>query len=429
MRQSLLNNTRSPVFLVALLTASVAGRAPCAERAPWWNNKWERRVSLDVEKGVAGPLKSFPLAAPAGFLDLPRDTNWKAVRLIGPSGVEVPVQIDDLDGDGKIAGQDELVFLGDLDQDRTRFYLYFSADKGAAAGKGAVDGGIKASFDSAGRPDLCNSAIRISEGKFAFRLAESNRWVEILTGDGSLAFDAYNYGGSTVKGWRARIVANGPVRVVARRTSEAVVPTARAAGRAAAPAQVVHEWRMYRARNELFVSSRIRNLVKGRDVLKVARGWSWLDVRPGGQYTAEDYWSAVVKPWKTWTKSMAGGPTKKRAADGLTQGIRLAEEWIDVHTDGPSQKPRVNVGLVFHPRSAKSRLWAGERDRRCRLVVVLGMNWPKIPPKGSLWVGFWIVPHQGAPREVRNFWEATRKVDVVPGAIETRPSDAAAANR
>jgi len=199
------------------------------------------------------------------------------------------------------------------------------------------------------------------------------------------------------------------------------VSTGRGRAGPRAAARVIHEWRVYRARKECFVLSRIENATRGKDVLLVARGRARFDLTPGGRYTPEDYWTAVAKPWKTWTQGMTGGRKTRRASDGMVQGLRLAEEWFDAYTDGPVNKPRVNVGLVFQPAGHKVRLRAGEQGKRFQVTVDLDANWPRVAPKGRLAVGFWIVPHEGGPDEVRDFWRATRNIDVVPGTIQTRP--------
>jgi len=374
-------------------------------------------VALDIEKGVPGRLTRFPLSVSLGFLDLPQETNWDSVRLLGPDGRDWPVQVDRLSGD-HVAPQDELAFLADFEGEHTRAHLYFSVGKEASSTTPAAEGGVTACFDKDGAPQFDNGLVRLQGGEFSRRGAGQDEWVTFLRGDGALRFDAYDFSGSKVLGWRTEVASNGPVRAVLRRVSSAVAATREDVRHPLVPAEVVQEWRVWRGRGECFVASQIRNVASGRDVLMVARGRSGLDATPGGRYTGNDYWTAVLKPWKTWTRSMSGGRKTQRAADGLVRDARLAEDWFDAHTDGPAQKPRVNVGLVFHTFSAKHRLWAGEQDGRFHVVVLLDMNWPRVPAGGKLWVGYWIVPHAGPPEEVRQFWRATREIDVIPGAIE-----------
>jgi hypothetical protein len=388
----------------------------------WWNTNWESRVALDIEKAVEKQCPAFAAIVPVGFLGLPEGTNWNSVRVIGPAGKELPAQTDDLDGDGKITGSDELVFLMDIKEKASRAYLYFSADKKVARSKTFSGTDVRASFNAEGDPQFDNGAIRMSQRRYSYHLSNEDRWVSFLDGDGALSFDAYNFSGSKVAGWKTEVAARGPVRTVIRRISTAITPTrkARETQHPIVPARVVHEWHIYRNKKECFVSSKIENRGTGKEVLVVARGRNGLYVTPGGKYTPEDFWTAMAKPWKTWTKSMTGGRKIRRASSGMVQGLRLSEGWFDAYTDGPSDKPRVNVGLVIHPLSVRHSLWAGERDRRFWLVVWVDKNWPKIPPRGSLWVGFWVCPHEGRPEEIRDFWQARRKIDVIPGAIETR---------
>ena len=397
---------------MAILSISAATSAIGEATQSWWNPQWEHRVALDIEKAVPQALSKHPLAVTAGFLDLPATTNWGSVRVIDETGSEVPAQADDLDGDGKIAGADELAFAADLRSPCTRYYVYFSRD--SQVGRRTFDGAGDTiiSFDDDGKLSFGNGRVRLRDGQFEYRLAEGSRWLTLLSGDGSFSFDAYNFGGSEVAGWQGQIVSRGPVRMIVRRVSTGVAATERGRERGAVitPAQVTHEWHVYRGRKECFVSSTIENVTQGKDVLLVARGWTWLAVTPGGQYTGEDFWSAVVK----------GKRETHQAGAGLRTGLRLSEHWIDAYSDGPTNKPRANVGLVFHPLSTKYRLWAGERDGRFRLVVMLGINWPRVPPRDKLWVGFWVCPYEGGPDEVRQFCKMQESIDIIPGAIESR---------
>ena len=397
-----------------------------AEGHPWWDEKWESRAAIDIEKSIPGKLPGYPVIVPVGFLGLPEGTNWRSVRVVTPAGKELPFQVDDLDGDGKVARQDELVFLIDLDAATTRVYVYFS--RGSPTGRSAAFPvrEMPVSFDDEGNLRFDNGKLRLSETAaakrvFACRLAASGKWVEILKGDGAMAFCAYNYSGSTVAGWRTNIVARGPVRTIARRVSSRVLPTklAEETGNPVVPAQVVHEWHLYPDRRECFVSSQIQNLTTDNKTLAVARGTTTFEVTPGGKYTPEDFWTCVAASWKTWTASMAGGRKTQPAAAGQVNGIRPAEGWVDAYTDGPPGKPRANVGLAFHPRSEKCRLTVGERYKRFQLIVRLDRNWPKVAPRGRLWVGYWLCPHEGDSSEVRDFWLSRKSVDAIPGAIET----------
>jgi len=400
---------RCPV-MVMVVCACLWHEAGAAARVKWWDPAWERRAALDIQKGIALRLSGFPLIVPVGFLGLPKGINWDSIRVVGPAGKELPAQVDDLDGSPGITGQDELVFLIDLESEETRAYLYFSSSKRIARPRAYAGQEIQVSFTRDGEPQFDNGRIRLRDGKFAYRLSSAGPWVDVLSGDGSFVFDAYNFGGSQVPGWKTQIVARGPVRTVARRASTALVPTDKAQGRPIVPARVVHEWHVYRGRKECFVSSQIQNAGSAKDVLLVARGWAWLDVTPGGRYTPEDYWTAAIQ----------GVRRVRPASAGLDKYMRLSEGWFDAYTDGPTDKPRVNLGLVFHPLSARYRVWAGERTKRFRVVVMNGGNWPQVPPRGRLWFGFWLCPHEGGPDQVRDLWRARRSVDAIPGAIEDR---------
>ena len=403
-----------PVSCVAVLSISAATNAIGEAARPWWNPRWEHRVALDIEKEMPQALSRHPLTITAGFLDLPAGTNWRSIRVIDQTGGEVPAQVDDLNGDGKIAGADELAFVADLRSACTRYYVYVSED--ARVGRGTFDNvnDVTVSFDDGAKLSFDNGRIRLRDGQFEYRLAGQERWLTLLCGDGSFTFDAYNFGGSKITGWQGRIISRGPVRTIVRRVSTGLVATERGRERGAviAPAQVTHEWHVYRRRKECFVSSTIENVTQGKDVLLVARGWTWLAVTPGGQYTSEDFWTAAVQ----------GKRETHQARAGLRTKLRLSENWIDAYSDGPTNKPRANVGLVFHPLSSKYRLWAGERDARFRFVVMLGMNWPRVPPNDKLWVGFWICPHEGGPDDLRQFCRVQERVDIIPGAIESRGS-------
>jgi len=397
--------------VLAFAIFAATGAAGEAARS-WWNTRWEHRVALDIEKAVPQALPGHPLAITAGFLDLPAGTNWDSIRVVDEGGREVPAQVDDLNDDGQIAGIDELAYVANLRSRCTRYYVYFSADSRARRRTADDAGDMTVSFDDRGKLSFDNGRIRLRDGRLEYRLAGDERWLTLLSGDGSFTFDAYNFGGSKVTAWQGQIVSRGSVRTIVRRVSTGVIPTERGRERGAVivPAQVTHEWHVYRGRKECFVSSTIENVTPGQDVLLVARGWTWLAVSPGGRYTAEDFWSGVVQ----------GKRETHRAAAGLRTKLRLSEGWLDTYSDGPTNKPRANVGLVFHPLSTKYRLWAGERDGRFRLVVLLDMNWPRVPPKDKLWVGFWVVPHEGGSSEARQFYRLQNGIDIIPGAIESR---------
>jgi len=390
-----------------------------ASVAPWWNDAWESRLALDVHKACEGKLSRFPLTVPLGFLDLPNDTAWDTLRLVDAAGKPVPMQVDRLGAGGTASIRDELAFLADLEAAETRFYLYYSA-KGKAVPHQQEDSGLSASFSADGIPSFSNGLIQLHDGRFSSRDPDTQAYTEFLRGDGTLSFDAYDYSGSKVSGWGTQVVSNGPVRAILRRVSTGVSPTRERTRHPAVPAEVSHEWHVYRGRSECLVASEIRNVSPGKDVLTVARGWSWLEVRLPEATAPQNFWTAPVRGWKSWTDSMAGGRRTESAATGLTRDLKLAEDWLDAYAEGPMREPGANVGFVFHPLSTRYKLWAGDREDRFRVVILVDSSWHRVPAGAALWLGCWIVPHRGLPDEVRDFWRATRSVDVIPGPVETQ---------
>ena len=393
-------------------------RSADSQRTRWWDEAWESRLALDVHKTCRGTLTDFPLTVPTGFLDLPKDTAWHTLRLVDAAGKLVPMQVDPCDAMGIGPARHELAFLADLEAAETRFYLYYST-KQLHAPEQPQERSLKASFDADANPSVSNGLIRLHDGRFSCRAAGAETYAEFLVGDGTLSFDAYDYSGSKVTGWRTRVVSNGPVRAILRRVSTEVRPAHERTRHPAVPAEVSHEWQVYHGRSECFVTSRIRNVSPGKDVLTVARGWSWLEVRLPEAGTRQSFWTASVRGWKSWTDAMAGGRRTELASTGLTQDLRLAEEWLDAYAEGPTREPGANVGFVFHPLSTRYKLWAGDREDRFRVVILCDSNWRRVPAGGSLWLGYWVIPHRGSSDEVRDFWLATRNIDVIPGPVET----------
>ena len=390
-----------------------------ATAAPGSGRPWAWRVPLDVHKAVPFACPGLALSIPVGFLGLPEDADWHAAWVTDSTGAVLPAQVDDLDGNGRIEGTDALVFVAEVKEAVTRAYVCFPGARGPTRVPPEMHRGVRVRFDRDGVPEFSNGRLRLSNRSYAYRSSGNKTWTQFLDGDGTLDFDAYDFGGSTLSPWKTHIISSGPVRTIARRVSE-VAPTRRARRGDIARARVVHEWHVYARRQECLVVSRIENVDTDAKVLKVARARAWLDVKPGGRYTKQDYWTAVVKPLKTWTKSMTAGRKTRRAAEGLVTDLRLAEGWFDAYTDGPQSKPRVNAGLVVHPMSAPCRLWSGDRDGRFRVAVMVDGNWPRVSPRSSLSVGLWIVPHEGGPDEVRRFWQAIRDTQVIPGEVQRR---------
>ncbi|MBM4050329.1 MAG: hypothetical protein FJ279_34975, partial [Planctomycetes bacterium] len=120
-------HTVALVFIATLLAGSsgLQGAEP-----PFWDSnpndavRWEGRVAVKVinPSDFARPRE---LVAPkVGELGLPANVNANSLRVVDPQaapdepgevgGNDLPCQVDDLDGDRKLSGDDELAFQLDL---------------------------------------------------------------------------------------------------------------------------------------------------------------------------------------------------------------------------------------------------------------------------------------------------------------------------
>lgn len=343
------------------------------------------------------------------------EARWYTLRLTSAGGVEFPVQLDDMNANGRLDGDDEIAALVDLLPGENTFSLhYLPAEAPAGEISGAAEFNI---LDSDGNVSIDNGAVKVNLFQWQGAPAKQNilaadekgKWVSIASQYYDEPKFDNQFGGYMTVRREVKVIGGGPVRVLIRQLWEL---KNEAAGKSVDLSQ---EWHVFKGRQEILSCRRYANRSQDQALVFTQLNSGYYDITPGGRFDYDqDRFAGMEKGLLRSDIFKNGNFSVKPEKNGPV--------WHDVSC-GAGDKPDIGIGSVVdgYPRPGNTFLGDIGRNNQHRLRMT-EYFYPL--PNPTLWPGKtytfsrWYVVHGGDYRAVKNFAELRQGITVAPVAAD-----------